>query len=332
MKLTLGAALAFAVLSTACAATPFAAFAADGYPNKPVTMVVPFAAGGATDVIARIIGEKMGDRLGQRIVIENVGGAGGTIGSRRVRDAAPDGYTILTGHMGTHASSYSLYKKPPYDPRTDFEPIGLAASAPIVVFVGAKYPSSTLAEFRKAAGTAGAKLTLAHSGVGSNAHLTCALFNSLIGANPTDVPYRGNGPLMTDLVGGQVDYSCDQIITIASHVKGGTAKALGITGAARSKLLPDVPTFAEAGLPAYDPDAWTAFFAPKGTPEGILARLNQAYSESLDDPSVRDRLEGLGAVVPAKGQRTRAHLSALVKSDIDRWAKVIKAANIPQQE
>lgn len=332
MKSNLQAALASLAVTVLASILPVSSAVADSYPNKPITMVVPFAAGGATDVIARIVGEKMGDRLGQRIVIENVGGAGGTIGSRRVRDAAPDGYTILTGHMGTHASSYSLYKKPPYDPRTEFEAVGLAASAPIVVFVGAKYPASTLAEFKKTAASAGAKLTLAHSGVGSNAHLTCALFNSLIGADPTDVPYRGNGPLMTDLVGGQVDYSCDQIITVASHVKAGTVKALGITGASRSKLLPDVPTFGEGGLPAYDPDAWTALFAPKGTPDSILNRLNQAYSESLDDAGVRDRLESLGAVVPSKEQRTRAYLANLVKADIDRWAKVIKAANIPQQE
>ena len=298
---------------------------ADPYPQRSVTMIVPFAAGGATDVIARIVAEGMSKTLGQRVIVENVVGAGGTTGSERAKNAEPDGYTILTGHMGTHASAFSLYAKPKYDPRRDFEPIGIEASAPIVLFARKDFPAKNLAEFTEAVRKGGETIKVGHSGIGSNAHLTCAMYAGLIGAKPTQVAYRGNAPLMTDMMAGTIDYSCDQVITIAPQVASGSVVAFAVAGEARSSALPNVPTTAEAGLPAYQADAWTALFAPKGTPEPILVRLNEAYAKALDDEPVKKRLEELGAVVTPP---TRAAHPELVAADTARWAKVIEAQGI----
>jgi tripartite-type tricarboxylate transporter receptor subunit TctC len=301
---------------------------ADSYPQRSVTMIVPFAAGGATDVIARIVAEGMSKTLGQRVIVENVVGAGGTTGSERAKNAAPDGYTILTGHMGTHASAFSLYAKPKYDPRRDFEPIGIEASAPIVLFARKDFPAKNLAEFTAAVKAGGETIKVGHSGIGSNAHLTCAMYAGLVGAKPTQVAYRGNAPLMTDMMAGTIDYSCDQVITIAPQVASGAVVAYAVAGEACSPALPGVPTTAEAGLPAYQADAWTALFAPKGTPEPILVRINEAYAKALDDEPVKKRLEELGAVVPPPARRTRAALADLVAADTERWAKVIEAQGI----
>jgi tripartite-type tricarboxylate transporter receptor subunit TctC len=305
---------------------------AQSYPTRPITMVVPFAAGGATDVIARIVAEGMSEDLGQSIVIENVAGAGGTTGSARVMRADPDGYTILTGHMGTHASAYSLYEKPKYDPRTDFQPVGLAASAPIVIFARKDLPANNLKEFTDYLKDKGAGVKVGHSGVGSNAHLTCMLLSSLVGAKPTQVAYRGNGPLMTDLMSGTIDYSCDQVITVASQVTAGTVKALVVAGKERSKALPDVPTSVEAGVPAYQADAWTAIFAPAKTPPEVLDRLSKSYAKALDNPRVVSRLNELGAVVPSPEQRTPEYLRKLVETDVKRWGDVISQANVKISE
>lgn len=315
-------------LASACLAAAIGTASAQTFPQRAVTMVVPFAAGGATDVIGRIVAEGLSKELGQRVIVENVAGAGGTTGSARVRAAEPDGYTILTGHMGTHASAYSLYAKPKYDPRTDFEPIGLEASAPIVLFARKDYPATTLAEFTASVQAGGDGVKVGHSGVGSNAHLTCALFASLTGTKPTQVAYRGNGPLMTDLLAGTIDYSCDQVITVAPQVAAGTVKAIAVAAEARSAALPDVPTTAEAGLPAYQADAWTALFVPKGTPAAIVDRLHAAYEKALDDDLVRRRLLELGATVPAPAQRSRAYLADLVARDVERWGALIRQAGI----
>lgn len=302
---------------------------AQPYPTRPITLVVPFAAGGATDVIGRIVAEGMARDLGQPIVVENMAGAGGITGSRRVQMAAADGYALLVGHMGTHGSAYSLQASPAYDPRKDFAPIGVVASAPIVVFARANFPARDFAGFVQA--LRAREATMAHSGVGSNAHLACTLLTSLVGARSQPVAYRGNAPLMTDIAGGHVDFSCDQIITIASAAVGGQAKAFAITGAARSPLLPDVPTFAEVGLPAFDADAWTALFAPRDTPPPVLDRLARAYEAALTDPDVVGRLRGLGAIVPAPERRGAAPLAALIVREVDRWARVVEAAGIPRQ-
>ena len=298
------------------------------YPNRAITMVVPFAAGGATDVIGRIVAEGMSRHLGKPIIIENVAGAGGTIGSLRVMRAAPDGYTLLTGHMGTHASSYALYEKRKYDPRTDFEPIGLMASAPIVVFGRKDLPATTFQEFTALMKQKGPEFKVGHSGVGSNAHLTCTLLSALVGTKPTEIPYRGNGPLMNDLLGGAIDYSCDQVITVAPQVSAGAIKAFVVASPQRSKVLPDTATSEEGGLKAYQADAWTALFSPKGLPEDVMTKIHAAYAKAMADPDTINRLEKLGAVAPAPDQQSRAYLKNLVASDVDRWTKVITDAKI----
>ncbi|MGL4636112.1 MAG: tripartite tricarboxylate transporter substrate-binding protein [Beijerinckiaceae bacterium] len=316
------------VMGAATLATPVLA---QSYPTRAVTMVVPFAAGGATDVIARIVAQGMSTSLGQSVIIENVAGAGGTVGSLKAMNAAADGYTLLVGHMGTHGSSYALYQTPKYDPRSDFHAVGVLASAPIVVFGRANLPAADMKAFAEMLRSKGPEVKVAHSGVGSNAHLTCALLSAIVGAKPTEVPYRGNGPLMNDLLAGVIDYSCDQVITVAPQVASGSVKGLMLAGKQRSPLLPNLPTSAEAGFPEYAADAWTALFAPKNLPEPVAARVQQAYQAALRDPEVVRRLTELGAIVPAAEARGSAALSELVKADVARWAKVIKDANIPLQ-
>lgn len=312
----------------ALVAAPVASIA-QPYPKRTITMIVPFAAGGATDVIARIVSEAMARNLGQPFVIENVPGAGGTTGSLRAKLAPADGYTLLTGHMGTHASSFSLYATPRYDPRSDFDMIGLVASAPILLFTRLTLPANTLREFIDHAKSN--PTTVGHSGVGSNAHLTCALLASQAGIKSTEVPYRGNAPLMSDILAGTIDYSCDQIITIASQASAGHVKALAISANRRSPLLPNTPTFVEAGLPAFDADAWTALFAPVGLPREVSDVIQQAYLEAMRDPSVISRLNELGAVVPQTEKLGTNHLRSLVVGEVERWSVVVRNAGISPQ-
>jgi tripartite-type tricarboxylate transporter receptor subunit TctC len=301
---------------------------AQSYPTRFITMVNPWAPGGTTDVFARILADGMSEEMGQRVVVENQAGAGGTTGSIRVMRSNPDGYTIVVGHMGTHGSSYSLYTKIKYDPRTDFEPVGLLASAPIVVFTRKDFPASNLKDFIAYTKSQGDKVKVGHNGLGSNSHVTCALFSYLIGVQPTEVGYRGNGPLMNDLLGGQIDYSCDQVITVAPQVSGGAIKAITVASMERSKVLPDTPTTTEGQLPAFQADAWTAIFAPPKTPKEIVDKLNQAMVKALDNPNVVKRLTELGAVVPTREQRTPEYLRALVDKDVKRWADFVAKAKL----
>ena len=300
--------------------------AAQDYPARAITVIVPFAAGGPTDVVARIVGEHMSRTLGQQLVIENALGAGGTTASTRAKRAAPDGYTIIMGHMGTHAASVALYPKLQYDPRTDFEPIGMAAGTPILVLAKKDFPAKDLKEFVAYVKANEAKLNNAHAGVGSVSFTTCLLLNSIMGVKPVTVPFNGTGPSMNALVGGQVDYMCDQIVNAVPQVKGGTIKAYAIATAERNPSLPDVPTTKEAGLPAFEASAWNALFAPKGTPKPIMDKLEAALSKALDDEAVRKRLLDLGSDIPDGPRRGGAALGALVKSEVDKWGKVIKEA------
>ena len=299
---------------------------AQNYPTKNITLIVPFAAGGPTDVVSRIVGEHMSRTLGQQIVIENVVGAGGTTASTRAKRATPDGYTLITGHMGTHAASVALYPKLQYDPRTDFEPIGMIAGTPILVLAKQDFPAKDLKEFVTYVKANETKLNNAHAGVGSVSFTTCLLLNSIMGVKPTTIPFNGTGPSMNALVGGQVDYMCDQIVNAVPQVKGGTIKAYAIATAERNPSLPDVPTTKEAGLPAFEASAWNALFAPKGTPKPVVEKLEAALSKALDDKGVRDRLLELGSDIPDGPRRGGAALGALVKSEVDKWGKVIKEA------
>jgi tripartite-type tricarboxylate transporter receptor subunit TctC len=297
---------------------------AQDYPTRNITMIVPFAAGGPTDVIARIVTSHMQQTLGQTIVIENVVGAGGTTASTRAARAAPDGYTLITGHMGTHAAAVPLYPKLAYHPSKDFEPIGLAAGTPILILARKDFPPKDLKEFVAYVKANTDKLNAAHAGVGSVSYTSCQLLNSVLNINPTGVPFNGTGPAMNALVGGQVDYMCDQIVNAVPQIKGGTIKAYAIATPERNPSLPDVPTTTEAGLPEFQAQAWNAIFAPKGTPAPIVAKLNAALVKALDDEGVRKRLLELGSVIPKPEERTPESLRKLVDSEIVKWSGVLK--------
>ncbi|MBM3486292.1 MAG: tripartite tricarboxylate transporter substrate binding protein BugD [Alphaproteobacteria bacterium] len=299
---------------------------AQAYPNRPVTLIVPFAAGGPTDIIARIVGEHMARTLGQQIVVENVAGAGGTTGITRGAQAKPDGYTIMMGHMGTHGAAPALYPRLRYDPTKDFEPIGLAAGTPILIVGRKAFPPNTLKDLITYLQTNQAKVNQAHAGVGSVSHTTCTMLQSQLKVKSTLVAYRGTGPALNDLVGGQVDYMCDQIVNLVEQIKAGNIRAYAIATPERSPALPDVPTTKEAGLPQYQVSAWNALFAPKDTPKEIVARLNDALDKALDDAATRKRLLDLGGVIPDKAGRTSAWLGNFVKAEVDRWTPILKAA------
>ena len=305
-----------------------AAAVAQTYPNKPVTMIVPFAAGGPTDVIARIVGEHMSRTLGQQVVIENVAGAGGTTGITRAARATADGYTIMMGHMGTHGAAPALYPNLRYDPTKDFEPIGMAAGTPILVVSKKDFPATDLKSFIAALKERGDKVTEAHAGIASVSHTTCTMFLGMTGAKPTRVAYRGTGPALNDLVAGQVDMGCDQIVNLVPQIQAGTIKAYAIATPERSPALPNVPTTKEAGLPEFEVSAWNAMFAPKNTPKEIVARLNDALSKALDDATTRKRLLDLGGVLPEGAERSGEWLGRFVAAEVARWTPVLKAAGV----
>jgi tripartite-type tricarboxylate transporter receptor subunit TctC len=301
---------------------------AQTYPVKPITLIVPFAAGGPTDVIARIAGEHIAKSLGQAVVVENVAGAGGTTGISRGAAAAADGYTIMMGHMGTHGAAPALYPNLRYDPAKSFSPIGLVAGTPIVVITKKDFPAKDLKEFQAYLKANGDKANEAHAGVGSVSHTTCTMLHSIMGTKTGRVAYRGTAPALNDLVAGQVDFGCDQIVNLVSQIKGGAVKALAIATKERSPALPDVPTAKEAGLPEFEVSAWNALFAPKDTPKEIMDKLAGALDKALDDEGTRKRLLDLGSVIPDKSGRTPAALQKLVESEVARWTPVLKAAGV----
>jgi tripartite-type tricarboxylate transporter receptor subunit TctC len=299
---------------------------AQDYPTRAITMIVPFAAGGPTDVVARIVTGHMAQTLGQSIIIENVVGAGGTTATARAARAVNDGYTLITGHMGTHAASVPLYPKLAYHPEKDFEPVALLAGTPILILARKDFPAKDLKEFITYVKANTDKMNMAHAGVGSVSYSSCELLSSVLDIKPVGVPFNGTGPAMNALVGGQVDYMCDQIVNAVPQINGGTIKAYAVATPERNPALPDLPTTAEAGLPKYQASAWNAIFAPKGTPAPILAKLNAAAVKALDDENVRKRLLDLGSDIPKTEARTQAALAALVKSEIEKWSAVLKPA------
>jgi len=311
-----------AALSLLCAVV--APAQAQNYPTRSITMIVPFAAGGPTDVVARIVTAHMAQTLGQSIIIENVVGAGGTTATTRAARAANDGYTLITGHMGTHAASVPLYPNLAYHPEKDFEPVALLAGTPILILARKDFPPKDLKEFVAYVKANADKVNAAYAGVGSVSHVSCQLLNSLLDVKPVGVPFNGTGPAMNALVGGQVDYMCDQIVNAVPQINAGTIKAYAVATPERSPSLPNVPTTAEAGLPAFQAQAWNAIFAPKGTPAPILAKLNAAAAKALDDEGVRKRLLELGSVIPGPADRTPEALATLVKSEIAKWTPVLK--------
>ena len=296
------------------------------YPTRPITIVVPFAAGGPTDVLARILGQHMSQTLGQQIVIENVTGGGGSIGAARVAKAAPDGYTMVMGNLGTHAAAVGLYKNLSYDPRVDFEPVMLVASTPMVLVVRKNLQTDTLGDFTAYAAANPNKLTFGSAGTGSISHLTYLLYTHLTKTQIQHVPYRGLSQSVNDLLSGQIDIMFDQVVSATPHILSGGVKPLAVTAPTRAAAIPNVPSSTEAGLPELQTIAWTALFFPKGTPKPIVDRVNAAVDRAMDDEAIVKRLAKLGADLPPPEQRTPQALGKLVRSEIDKWVPLIQAS------
>jgi tripartite-type tricarboxylate transporter receptor subunit TctC len=316
--------LAAAIAASLCCAS---GAAAQTYPDRPITVIVPYAPGGNTDVIARIMLEGMAPHIG-RFVIENVSGAGGTTGSARAARAAPDGYTLLVGQMGTHAASVGLYgDKLGYDPVNDFEHVSQFTDTPIGIFVKKDFPAKTLQDLIAQIKASPGKLTNGHGGVGATSHVSCLLFTSLIGARATLIGYRGSGPALNDLIAGQYDFLCDQIPHTIGHIEAGSIRLLALAQAERSPVVPNVPTTTEAGLPQLQASGWNAMFAPKGTPKAIVNKLSDAAAKAFNDPATRKRLTDIGAVIPPPERRGPDALRSFVAAEVAKWAPVIKQAS-----
>src|SRR5581483_9318268 len=281
--------------------------------------------GGPSDVVARIVTEQMSRTLGQSLVIENVGGAGGTIGSARVAAATSDGYTLLAGSMGSHVAAPVLTPNIKYDPARDFVAIGPTAHSPAVIVARKDFPAKDLKEFVARLKQNAGATRQAHGGIGASSHMACLLFTSEIGVKPTLVAYRGTGPAMNDLIGGHVDFFCEQSVSVSKQAGSGVVKAYSVSAAERLAALPNVPTAREAGL-NYLMSIWAGIFAPRGTPAPVVEKLADALDKALDDADVRKRLNDLGGSVPGKAERTPAAFDAYVKAEIARWAPILKAA------
>ncbi|MCX5831872.1 MAG: tripartite tricarboxylate transporter substrate binding protein BugD [Deltaproteobacteria bacterium] len=303
------------------------AYAAEPYPSKVVTIVVPFTAGGPTDTVARLLSRSMGAALKTQIIVENVDGAGGTIGAARVANAPPDGYTLFLHHIG-HSTAPSLYRKLPYNPIRDFEPIGLINEVPMTLVARKDFPAKDLKELIAYVKANKEKINLANAGLGAVSHLCGMLFMTAIQTDLTTIPYKGTGPAMNDLLGGQVDIMCDQTTNTTSQIKGGKIKVYGVTTRKRVPSLPDVPTLGEAGLPNFEISAWHGLYAPKGTPKAIIDTLAKALQDSLKDATVKQRFAELGTEPVAANRATPEALRAHLKAEIDKWAPIIKKAGI----
>ena len=300
---------------------------AQNWPARALTMINPFAPGGPNDVPARLFAQRMGEILGQSVIVENVGGAGGMNGADRVAKAQPDGYTFLLGTVGTQAQNQTLYKKPAYDSTKDFISVGLFLEAPLVLVVRKDLPVGSMKEFVAYVKANADKMQFASAGTGSAIHLGCALMNSVTGLNIVHVPYRGSNPAMQDLASGRVDYLCDIVTTAKPQIDGARVKAIAVLNDSRSAALPDVPTAMEQG---YDVKAytWNAFFLPKGTPEAIVGKLNQAMLETMKTPAVREKLDAVGLKLVSEDRATPAYLDRFVQSEIAKWAALIRASGI----
>ncbi len=321
MRKTVAALLAVTSLAVAAGA------GAEDWPTRPITMINPFAAGGPNDVLARLFAQRMGEILGQPIVLENVGGAGGMNGADRVAKAAPDGYTFLQGTVGTQAQNQTLFKKPAYNAMTDFAPVALMIEAPLVLVARKDMPVKDMKQFVAYAKANKDKMQYASAGTGSAIHLGCALMNMVAGIDVVHVPYRGANPAMQDLISGRVDYLCDIITTAKPQIDAGTVKAIAILTKERSPVLPNLPTAIEQGfnVEAY---TWNAFFLPKGTPDAIVRKLNHATIEAMKTPAVREPLQNAGLKFVSDDRTTPEYLAKFVESEIAKWAVPIKASGV----
>ncbi len=299
---------------------------AQDWPVRPVTMVVPFAAGGPIDTLGRPLAQYLSGVLGQQVVIENVSGAGGMTGSLRVAQAPADGYQFVLGSVGTHAHNQSLYKKPLYDAKSDFAPVALIAEVPLVLIARKDLPPDDLRSFIAYAKANHAKMQYGSAGVGTSTHIGAVMFNLAIGVDVTHVPYRGGGPAMLDLIAGRLDYICNIASTAVPAIEGKTVKALALLATTRSPALPDLATADEQGLAGFEAYSWNAIFLPRGTPPAIVAKLNAALVAVMDMPAFRDRMKEIGLIVVAPERRTPAYLQSFVASEIDKWAGPIRAS------
>jgi tripartite-type tricarboxylate transporter receptor subunit TctC len=304
---------------------------AQGFPERPITMVVAAAAGGPIDVFGRVLVERMSTTIGQRVLVENVGGGGGTLGGQRVARAAPDGYTILLGTLATQANPQLLSTKPLYNPVEDFVHIGLIAELPLILVTRKDFPANTMQEFAAYAKANPGKLNFGSAGVGSASHLGCVLLGNALGASFQHIAYRGTGPAMQDLQGGRLDFLCDIAVSAAGMVDSGAVKAIVTLAKTRTPVLPNVPTAAESGV-NIDASTWTALFAPKGTPAIATDKIHQAMIEAISAPETRAQLEKLGAVIVPPEQRSGGYLLSYVKSELEKWGKPIRESGaIPNE-
>ncbi|WP_172122368.1 MULTISPECIES: tripartite tricarboxylate transporter substrate binding protein [unclassified Devosia] len=319
--------LLVAALSLASAlVTP--ALAQDNFPTKSINLVVPFAPGGSTDLVGRVVAEAMSQQLGQQVLVVNQAGAGGVLGATAVADAAPDGYTILMGTIATHALSASLYTTPPFDPVADFTPISLLVTVPNVLLVNPDFPANTVEELIAELKSKPEEYAYASSGNGTPLHLSGEVFKSMAGVEMVHVPYQGSGPALVDAISGAVPIIFDNLPSASEHMKGGTLRALAVTTLERSPSFPDLPTMDESGVPGYETNTWNALFAPAGTPPEVIAKLNEAAVAAVKDPAVTARLAEVGAVVVGS---TPEELGEYVQAEVQRWAPVIAEAGVKIQ-
>jgi tripartite-type tricarboxylate transporter receptor subunit TctC len=320
----------FKILNTIIAAGCLLATSAlaEDYPgSRPVTMMMPYAAGGPGDVITRITAQGINKVLGGQFIVENLGGAGGTIGTAKVAGEPPDGHYLLVMHFG-HAANTALYPHLRYDAVKDFEPIGIIAESPMAFVAKKDFPAKNFKEFLSYVKANPDKLTYGFAGIGSASHLCGLLFFNAIGTNITSVPYKGTGPALTDLMGGQFDFMCDQTLNVGQAVRAGNIKAYAVTTKERLDAFPDLPTAAEAGLPGFDITVWFAMYAPKGTPKPIIEQLSKALQQALKDPDVKSHFAGSGAQTVSPDRATPAALQAFLKSEIGKWVPIIKKAGV----
>jgi tripartite-type tricarboxylate transporter receptor subunit TctC len=299
---------------------------AEDYPARTVTIIVPFAAGGPADITARIVADIFNRHLGQKFVVENIGGAGGTVGTLRAARAAADGYTILSGHLGTNALASAFYPNLGYDPQKDFAPIGLSAEYPELLVVRKDFPADNLGEFVAYAKANASKLNVGHAGLGSVSYIGCLLLNSAIGIKPAMIPFTGTAPVLNAMLGGQIDYECDPVLGTLSQVQAGNVKALAVAASKRSPMLPDVPTSYEQGLPEFDCAPFYAVFAPSGTPQPVIDKLVEALNKGLSEPQVQKRLADLGADIVEPARRGPKVLADLIRSESARLLPILRAA------
>jgi tripartite-type tricarboxylate transporter receptor subunit TctC len=301
---------------------------AENWPTRPITMVVPFAAGGPTDVVGRVMAQRLSEILAQQVIVENVGGAGGMIGAQMVAKARPDGYQVLLGTVGTQAYNQTLYRKPLYSATNDFTPVVLIAEQPLVLVVNKDFPANNLDEFTAYAKANADKLSFGSGGAGSSTHLGCVLLNSAIGVNVQHVPYRGSAPALQDLIAGRISYLCDAVSTELPQIRGENVKPIAVLARERSAVLADVPTAQEQGLAGFEANNWIALFLPRHAPEFIVRRLRDATVEAMNTPAVRDRMAAIGTDLVPSNRTSSDYLKRFVASEIKKWAAPIKASGV----